>query len=250
MTAPVRDPDGVRDPGAQGPPAPEPPSGPSPSPPPAARPSPRPAPGPDGNRGAGGNADPGDGTGSTDGAPDDTADGARPDGGAGPDAGSDLVPLCERLLAELRTEVARADSKASVLVAALGMTAGVLSGLLAGRDWAPSELAAAGTVVWWAGAGALVLSLFALLLAVLPRYGVPKWAPGRPLAYFHDIRQAARQGQLTSALAETRRDPVTALTGALSEMSRIAARKHQWIRTGLIAFCAGTVLLPAALLIG
>lgn len=167
-----------------------------------------------------------------------------------PPADPALVPLCERLLGELRTEVARADTKASVLVAALGMTAGVLSGLLAGRDWTPAALTTPGTVLWWAGAAALVLSLSALLLAVLPRYHSPRWAPGRPLSYFGDIRQAVRHGQLETALTETRRAPVAAMTAALTEMSRIAVRKHQWIRTGLIAFCVGTVLLPAALLLG
>jgi hypothetical protein len=164
--------------------------------------------------------------------------------------GADLVPLCERLLAELRNEVARADGKASVLVAALGMTAGVFSGLLAGRGWTPAELSAAGTGLWWAGAAALGLSLFALLLAVLPRYRSEPWTPGRPLSYFGDIQQAVRLGQLETALGDTRRDPTTGLTTALADMSRIAARKHQWIRTGLVAFCVGTVLLPASLLIG
>ncbi|MEV6736142.1 Pycsar system effector family protein [Streptomyces sp. NPDC051104] len=160
------------------------------------------------------------------------------------------VRTAERLLTELRSEITRADSKASVLVAALGMTAGVFSGLLAGRNWSPGTLSTAGTVLWWAGAAALALSLFALLLAVLPRYSRGTWAPGRPLCYFGDIQQAVRAGQLTTALAETELDPAAGLAVALAETSRIAARKHQWIRTGLIAFCGGSVLLPAALLIG
>jgi len=163
---------------------------------------------------------------------------------------TDLVPLCERLLSELRGEVARADGKASVLVGALGMTGGVFSGLLVGRGWTPGELSATGTVLWWVALAALGLSLFALLLAVLPRYRSEQWTPGRPLSYFGDIQQAVRQGQLETALGDTRRDPTTGLTMALAELSQIVARKHQWIRTGLIAFCTGTVLLPASLLIG
>lgn len=156
----------------------------------------------------------------------------------------------ERLLVEMRGEIARADSKASVLVAALGMTAGVFTGLVAGRNWGPEELSAPGTWVWWAGALALALSLFALLLAVLPRYRSGVWTPGQPLCYFGDVQQAVRAGLLADALADTDRDPAAGLTAALVETSRIAARKHQWIRTGLIAFCTGTVLLPTALLIG
>lgn len=154
----------------------------------------------------------------------------------------------ERLLAEMRAEIARADSKAAVLVAALGMTAGVFSGLVAGRDWTPDALPPPGAALWWTGTTAFALSLLALLLAVLPRYGNSVWAEGRPLCYFGDVRRAVRQDLLATALLATERDPLAALTTALTETSRIAARKHQWIRAGLIAFCAGTVLLPASLL--
>ncbi|GGX31507.1 hypothetical protein GCM10010297_61190 [Streptomyces malachitofuscus] len=158
--------------------------------------------------------------------------------------------LCERLLADLRTEIARADSKAAVLVAALGITAGVFSGLLAGRDWSPDALSGTGAAVWWAGTSSLALSLFALLLAVLPRYRSGAWVLGQPLSYFGDIQRAVKAGRLDTALADTEADPVAGLTAALTETSRIAWRKHQWIRTGLIAFCTGTLLLPASLLIG
>lgn len=163
---------------------------------------------------------------------------------------AERLRLCERLLADLRTEIARADSKAAVLVAALGMTAGMFSGLLAGRNWTPTALSAPGAALWWSGTGLLTGSLLALLLAVLPRYRTGSWAPGLPLTYFGDIRQAVRQGRLEPALADTERDPAAALTTALTESSRIAARKHGWIRVGLTAFCLGTALLPASLLIG
>ncbi|RSS98777.1 Pycsar system effector family protein [Streptomyces sp. WAC05374] len=155
-----------------------------------------------------------------------------------------------RLLADLRSEIARADHKASVLVAALGMTAGVVSGLLAGRGWNPSTLSAPGALVWWAGTAALALALLALLMAIVPRYGGADWEPGQPLSYFGDIQQAAQRGLLAEALAETERAGAAPLIAALTENSRIAARKHQWIRTGVLAFSAGAVLLPASLLVG
>ncbi|MFE9772383.1 Pycsar system effector family protein [Streptomyces sp. NPDC005931] len=164
--------------------------------------------------------------------------------------GPGRIHLCERLLTDQRAEIARADSKAAVLVAALGMTAGVYSGLLAGRGWTPETLSAQGALTWWAGVLSLVLSLLALLLAVLPRYRTGSWTQGQPLTYFGDIQRAASTGHLDTALAATEADPVTGLVAALTDTSRIAWRKHQWIRTGLIAFCAGTLLLPASLLIG
>lgn len=179
----------------------------------------------------------------------------RPPDPAGPPAPAQDPPrpgarIAQRLLSQTREEIARADSKAAVLVAALGMTAGVLSGLLAGRRWDPGSLSAPGTTLWWAGSLAFALSLLALLVAVLPRYGRGHWVPGQPLCYFDDVRQAAHEGLLTAALVDTERELMVGLTAALTEISRIAARKHQWIRAGLIAFCTGTVLLPSALLVG
>lgn len=156
----------------------------------------------------------------------------------------------ERLLAELRTEIARADSKASILVAALGMSAGGTGSLLAGHRWTPDSLSAPAAFAWWAGALCLTLSLLSLLLAVLPRYRGSPWVPGCPVSYFGDIQQAARAGQLNTALATTERDPVVGLAAALTETSRIAIRKHQWISAGLFAFCVGTVLLLGAVLLG
>ncbi|WP_405617901.1 Pycsar system effector family protein [Streptomyces sp. NBC_00076] len=156
----------------------------------------------------------------------------------------------ERLLTDLRTEIARADAKAAVLVSALGVAAGVLGGSLAGRDWTPARLSALGGAAWWSGVVALAVALLALLLAVVPRHGTSRWAPGAPLSYFGDIQRAARCGHLAHALAETERVPAAGAITALTETSRIAVRKHQWIRAGLIALGVAVVLLPASLLIG
>lgn len=155
-----------------------------------------------------------------------------------------------RLLADLRVEIARADSKAALLVGAFGMTSGVLSAQLAGRHWQPGLLSAPGQTLWWAGAVALATALPALLLAVLPRSLGAEWQAGAPLTYFGDMRSADRQGRLAEALTTTDENPDAALRAALAANSRIAVRKHQWIRVGLLAFCAGALLLPTALLIG
>ncbi|WP_409062762.1 Pycsar system effector family protein [Streptomyces sp. SYP-A7185] len=159
------------------------------------------------------------------------------------------ITTAERLLADLRTEIARADAKAAMLVAALGVLAGVFSGLLTRRDWTPASLSVHASSTWWSGVAALGLALFALLMTVLPRYGTSRWTPGAPLSHFGDIQQAARSGYLAEALTDTERDPTANAIEALSATSRIALRKHQWIRTGLIAFSIAAVLLPGSLLI-
>lgn len=155
-----------------------------------------------------------------------------------------------RLLGELRSEIARADSKASVLVGTLGLTAGLLSGVLAAGNWRPSALSAPVAAAWWLGCAVLVVSLVALLMAVLPRYRGSRWQPGQPVTYFGDIQRAAKQHGLARALADTEHDPTAALIDALMENSRIVSSKHRWIRIGLGAYCAGALLLPGAFLLG
>ncbi|MFF3639693.1 Pycsar system effector family protein [Streptomyces sp. NPDC002564] len=175
-----------------------------------------------------------------------TATNAQPPPAPVPGAG-----VAERLLADLRAEIARADSKAAVLAAALGVAAGVFSSLLARHGWSPGALSLPGSSAWWCGILALAVALLAMLMAVLPRYGTrTRWTPGAPLSYFDDIRRAARSGHLAQALVETEQAPLLGTLAALSEISRIALRKHQWMRVGLIAFAASVVLLPGSLLIG
>jgi hypothetical protein len=159
---------------------------------------------------------------------------------------SPQVQAGARLLADLRAEITRADAKAAVLAGVLGLTGSAIAALPARRAHrAPPTVA----LLWWAGAVCLVIALFALLLAIVPRDGTNRWEPGRPLTYFGDIQRAARAGELTTALAETGRDPLEAVLLALTETSRIAARKHLWIRRGLVAFTGATLLLPGSLLL-
>ncbi|GGV57124.1 hypothetical protein GCM10010277_58800 [Streptomyces longisporoflavus] len=155
-----------------------------------------------------------------------------------------------RLLAEIRAEISRADNKAAVAVGAIAMVVGLLGGLVVSRGWDPSRLALPWALIWWTGICALAGSLVSMLLAVMPRYRKSDWEPGRPLGYFGDIRRAAESGALTQALTEADRDPTPLLVAALAATSRIAAHKHLWVRVGLLALAAASLLLPAALLLG
>lgn len=158
----------------------------------------------------------------------------------------------EHMLGDLRQEIARADAKASVLAGTQGMAAAAAVGLLAGRNWHPSALGAGAGALWWAGVLCFVLSLAALLLAVVPRYRSSEWRPGRPLTHFGDIHRAARQGPtvLHSALIVTEIDPMPGLLAALSANSRIVLVKHRWIQLGLAALAGAVLLLTSALLLG
>jgi Family of unknown function (DUF5706) len=159
-------------------------------------------------------------------------------------------PAGAALLSELRNEIARADSKAAVLVAALGVTVGVLGGLLTGNGWAPQRLSVTAQALLTLGGLGIAVSMVSLLLAVLPRYRRSTWRPGRPLGYFGDIRRAAEQGLLTDALADTELLAADAVRAALTENSLIVSRKHSWVRAGILAFGAGLFPLVTALFLG
>ncbi|MFI5657465.1 Pycsar system effector family protein [Streptomyces sp. NPDC051684] len=152
-----------------------------------------------------------------------------------------------QLLTDLRAEIARADTKAAVLVGALGIAAGGMSTLLTDHPWTPGALGPSATLLRWSGAIMLVAALLCLLLAVMPRYG-KSWSPGQPLTYFGDVHHAVRTAQLTTALADTGHDPAHGLLLSLAETSRIATRKHFWIRAGVAVFACAAVLLTGSLL--
>lgn len=163
-------------------------------------------------------------------------------------AGTFDMGTAERLMADLRTETARADIKGSVLVGAQGMAAAGLVAALTTRSRQPDALGVAGQVLWWAGAISFLASLIAMVLAVVPRYR-SRWQPGMPLTYFADIRRAADHGPgaLEGALHDTDHAAREAVLAALGENSRIVVEKYRWLWVGTACFVASLILLPSAL---
>ncbi|MFE9371697.1 Pycsar system effector family protein [Streptomyces sp. NPDC006711] len=154
-----------------------------------------------------------------------------------------------RLLSEVRTEIGRADSKAGALIAVIAMATGLFTGLAVGHGWSPARLSAPAGALWWAGIATLAAALFAIFLAVLPRYRKSTWEPGQPLGNFGDIQRAAALGGLSEALRAAEQDPLPLIVAALAATSGIAARKYFWIRCALAALSCTTLLLPTALLL-
>ncbi|MFJ5261633.1 Pycsar system effector family protein [Streptomyces sp. NPDC088387] len=154
------------------------------------------------------------------------------------------VYAAERLLAEVRTEIGRADTKASVLIGALGVCAGVVLSTYWSRMPATGfsrTLGAASALTW-------ALALGFLLFATAPRYRASQWRAGSPLTYFLDIRRAADSGVLADALRTTEEEQMSGLVIALRNTSDIVAAKHRWIRTGLVCFLLGTIALGGSVL--
>lgn len=154
------------------------------------------------------------------------------------------VSTAERLLAEVRSEIGRADTKASVLIGALGACAGVVLSTY----WSAMQATGLSRTLGVAGGLTWALALGFLLVATAPRYRTSQWRAGSPLTYFLDIRRAAESGVLADALRTTQEDQLPGLVIALRNTSNIVAAKHRWIRTGLVCFLLGALVLGGGML--
>ncbi|WP_406205651.1 DUF5706 domain-containing protein [Kitasatospora sp. NBC_01560] len=151
--------------------------------------------------------------------------------------------VADRLLAAVREDIGRADTKASILLtAALGLPA-----LLLGRSWPdgrPADLAAVllalGGTFWATGAVALVR-------AILPRTGTQRDHEG--VTYFGDLLPAEGRTALADRVAAAGRDPVDWLLVQAVDVSTILAAKYRWIRWGVGCLAPGAALTTAGLLL-
>jgi len=155
----------------------------------------------------------------------------------------------ERLLAETREELTRADAKASILFAAFGVVvAAVLAGIVSG-DWAPADLAQLATVVFWLGTGAAVVSFVALAYTLWPR--IEHEDLKVPISYFGHVRayRKADRAALRQALERGSQNDDRTIE-QLAVISDIVHAKFVGIRCAIVLFGVGSLLCTAAVIFG
>jgi hypothetical protein len=155
--------------------------------------------------------------------------------------------LAKVLLSESREELTRADGKASLLLAALGIgISAILAAILAG-DWSPFKLAEPYQGCWWAGSFFAGVSFGCLCLAVYPR--VTHGSASRGVTYFGDVAGLQTVNELRSALKRSQTALAERSVTQLHVIARIADRKYRFIRWGLQALGAAILLTVAAVLL-
>ena len=101
------------------------------------------------------------------------------------------------ILAETRAEIDRADQKASILLAGVGVAIGAILAGLIPAHWSPSDLGSPWQWIWWLGVAATAVGIVFLLAAVYPRIG------GKPVSkqlnYFGDACEYQRERPFASA---------------------------------------------------
>lgn len=154
--------------------------------------------------------------------------------------------LAKTLLAESREELTRADGKASLLLAALGLgISAILAAILAG-DWKPFELEQPYQGAWWMGSGFAGASFFCLCAAVYPKVKHRRAAKG--VTYFGDVAALKTADALREALKRSETDPAERSVTQLHVVARLVGRKYRYIRLGLISLGVAIALMLGAVL--
>lgn len=154
--------------------------------------------------------------------------------------------LAKVLLAESREELTRADGKASLLLAALGIGLSAILGAILAGNWTPFVLASPWELIWWAGAAGAGIALICLCIAVWPR--VTHKSGRRGVTYFGEAASFETVDELRAALKRTETDPVERTVLQLHVISQRATHKYAFIRAGLVALGLAITFTLAAVL--
>lgn len=150
--------------------------------------------------------------------------------------------FCRQLLDETRHEIDRADTKASILLAAAGVVAAVFVAALVSGGLDPTRARGLVQVAGGAAAALVVAGVTLLGAAVYPR--IHRATVGRA-RYFMDIAQYNSVAELRSAVATEQADVDGRNLQQLFDLSKIVRRKYRCTRWGELLTAAG--LLSAGL---
>lgn len=154
--------------------------------------------------------------------------------------------LARRLLDETREELAKADGKAQILLAASGVVIGVVLGGAIGGEWSPADLENCARVIWWLGVGAAASGIGALGFAIFPRLLQSDEAR---ITYFEDVVRYKDSGALTRAL-NTEAELGGRDVEQLLRLSRVAHRKYAAVQIAIGALLLAIILCSTAALFG
>ncbi|MFJ4365915.1 Pycsar system effector family protein [Streptomyces chartreusis] len=158
-----------------------------------------------------------------------------PDGGrhCNDRAGERIV--AERLLATVREDLGRADSKAAVLLSGTLALPAFLAGWRGAPGWdGLADLTLVASGVLWA------VAVAALVAALMPRTGTVRGGDG--VTYFGDLVDSRDLAGLSVRVGEAGRDPAKWLLVQAVDVSSILSAKYRAIRWGVGALAPSAAL--------
>jgi hypothetical protein len=158
------------------------------------------------------------------------------------------VALADDILRESREELARADGKSALLLAAAGVVVGaVLSALIAG-SWRPANLILCAQLVWWLAIVTGGAGIVALAYAVYPRTRYRGQRPPAVIGFYGDVVSTSDR-DLRARLKFTAASDGDRVVDQLRVVATLVDKKYRGIQAGLWLFGASVTLVAASLLI-
>lgn len=142
------------------------------------------------------------------------------------------IVLAETILREAREELARADGKSSLLLAAAGVALGAIIAAIVAGDWTPFHLAPCVQWLWWVGSASGIGAIVAFAYSVYPRTAYRGERVPAIIAYFGDV-VATPANRLEANLIRTAKGTDTRVFDQLKIISGIVDRKYRGIQLGL-----------------
>ena len=161
-----------------------------------------------------------------------------------------------KLLSQAREELNRVDTKASILLAGVGVALGAVAGTIVTKGWSPFRLPLGKALLWWAGAAAISVGSAALLAAVYPRRRRALGGSGgdrdRYFSYYADVagsRSAAEVAAVAARIRQSAAREFELVAEQLLQVSLIVDRKYSLVRWAMWMLAAGVTCEVAMVLL-
>lgn len=158
--------------------------------------------------------------------------------GAGQRVPDAALYIAERLVAATREDLARADTKASILLS------GALALPVFVGSRTPKRSLDEGALLWAGAGGVWLLGVALLIGTVLPRTRTRRTTTG--VTYYADALHGAELAQLVCLVSRAGEAPTEWLLTQFRDLSGILARKYRSIRWGICCIVAGLTLAAVA----
>ena len=153
-----------------------------------------------------------------------------------------------QLLMEAREEVLHADSKASIILAGLGVGVGAILGGIIASDWEPSDLSNRFEWIWWVGVLALAFAVVTSAASVWPRFR-PQDKGSGAVYFWGDTRDIKGSSELLNSLEKKPLDMSARNADQFLALSEIVITKYTLIRRALLSAGAGATLCAIAVIL-
>lgn len=145
---------------------------------------------------------------------------------------------CSKLLAETREEVARADTKASILLGLAGVVATVYIGLTVDNSSLGSPPRWTGTLILVGGI-LYLMGIACLALAIFPR----STAKRNDLPFFFgDVAAYPDEASLSIVVEQAASQPLARALNQLLVVSKIVVRKYRQVQYGMVLLGCGSLV--------